>query len=259
MRLDQALVAQRLVMTRAKAQDAIKAGRVCVNHKIITKNSFTVDDTMILTLEQEMRSFVSRAGFKLYDVLEPFHICLKDRIVLDVGASTGGFSDVCLQEHAAYVYALDVGSNQMASKLLSNPRLENRERINCRYITADMFEKPIDFACMDVSFISCKLILPAVISCMRNSEIVVLIKPQFEAGKAFIDKHGIVKDKKVHERILKDMHEFVLSLGLYVHHIRKSSVIGRDGNQEYVFHIKAAPCDSQFHYKDIIQTDITVR
>lgn len=259
MRLDQALLKHGLVMTRAKAQDAIKAGRVKVNGAIITKNSYTVDDDARLELAQEALSFVSRAGFKLYDVLKPFQISLQDRIVMDIGASTGGFSDVCLQEGAAYVYALDVGCDQMAESLLSNSRLENREHVNCRYLTPDMFAKPINFACMDVSFISCKLILPAVIRCMDQKELVVLIKPQFEAGRAFINKHGIVKDLKVHERILKDMHEFILSLGLHVHHIRKSSVIGRDGNQEYVFHIKADACQKQFDYKSIIQSKITVR
>ncbi len=259
MRLDKALVQRGLVSTRAKAQDAINAGRVTVNGTVIDKNSYTVTDDAKIELAQETLSFASRAGFKLYDVLAPFQISLKDRIVMDVGASTGGFSDVCLQEGAAYVYALDVGSDQMASHLLNNPRLENREHVNCRYLTADMFDKAIDFACMDVSFISCKLILPAVIKCMEKPELVVLVKPQFEAGKAFINKHGVVKDLKVHERILKDMHEFICSLGIYVHHIQKSSVIGRDGNQEYVFHLKADVCHKLFDYKKIIQANITVR
>lgn len=259
MRLDKVLVEQGFVATRAKAQDAIIAERVMVNGTIITKKNYIVSDDDLIQLEKEELSFVSRAGFKLYDALKPFEISLKDRIVMDVGASTGGFSDVCLREGAAYVYALDVGSNQMAAQLLDNPRLENREHINCRYITADMFDRPIDFACMDVSFISCKLIIPAVIACMNQIELVVLVKPQFEAGKAFINKHGIVTDLKVHERILKDMNEFVLSLGLYVHHIKKSSVIGRDGNQEYVFHIKDELCLKQFDYNQIIKAETAVR
>lgn len=259
MRLDKELVERDIVSTRAKAQDAIAAGRVRVNDVVVSKKNFIVNDDDIITLQMEALSFVSRAGFKLYDVLEPFDIILTDRVVMDVGASTGGFSDVCLRGGAAYVYALDVGSDQMDPKLLNNPRLENREHINCRYLTSDMFERDIDFACMDVSFISCKLILPSVIACMKKIELVVLVKPQFEAGKAFVNKHGIVKDLKVHERVLKDMHDFISSLNLYVHHIKKSSVVGRDGNQEYVFHIKDTACEASFDYAAIIQAKITVR
>lgn len=259
MRLDKALVERGLVITRAKAQDAIMAGRVSVNDIVITKKNYMIDDDAIVKLQEEVLSFASRAGFKLYDVLEPFQISLQDRIVMDIGASTGGFSDVCLRAGAAHVYALDVGSNQMSPHLLKNPRLENREHVNCRYITPDMFAQPITFACMDVSFISCKLIIPNVIACMKQVELVVLVKPQFEAGKAFINKHGIVKDLKVHERILKDMYEFVTTLGLYVHHIQKSSVVGRDGNQEYVFHIKDEIIHEQFDYRQIVHSKITVR
>lgn len=251
MRADKALVARGLSATRSKAQDAIHEGRVSVNKVIITKNSFDITDDMQVELHQPQLSFVSRAGFKLYDVLTPFAISLQDRIVMDVGASTGGFSDVCLKQGAAYVYALDVGSGQLAASLINHPRLENREHVNCRYLTKDMFDKQIDFACIDVSFISLKLILPAVISCMEKVEIVALVKPQFEAGKALLNKHGIIKEAKVHEHILKDMHEFILSLGMYVHHISKSSVIGRDGNQEFVFHIKADKSDQAFDYSAI--------
>lgn len=252
MRLDKYLVDQCLCATRAKAQDAIHEGRVCVNDQVITKNSFDVIEGMKVELTHSSMQFVSRAGFKLYDVLQPFDIQLKDRIVMDIGASTGGFSHVCLKQGAKLVYALDVGSGQMDPELLKDQRLHNMEQINCRYITKDLFDQPIDFACMDVSFISIELILPAVISCMTYKELVVLIKPQFEAGKAAIGKHGIVKSRKVHEEVLRNMHSFVTSLGLYVHHIAKSSVIGRDGNQEYVMHIKEEVSKQTFDYKAIV-------
>lgn len=253
MRLDKYLVEAGLCPTRAKAQDAIKEGRVCVRDKIITKNSYEVEETACVEVKEATSRFVSRAGFKLYDVLQPFQIILKDRIVMDVGASTGGFSDVCLQQGAKLVYALDVGSGQMDPLLLKDPRLRNMEHVNCRYLTPAMFDQPIDFACVDVSFISLKLILPAMISCMQKKEIVALIKPQFEAGKAFIGKNGIVKDLKVHERVLKDMVAYIQELGLFVHHIAPSSVIGRDGNQEYVFHIQEEPCMNTFSYQAIIK------
>lgn len=251
MRLDRYLVEYGYFTTRAKAQDAIQAGNVSVDHRIITKNSYEVKEDSEIIVKEAALTFVSRAGFKLYDVLQPFDIHLEGRNVIDVGASTGGFSDVCLKEGANFVYALDVGSDQLAPELLKETRLCNMENINCRYITKDIFDHPINFACVDVSFISLQLILPAVVSCMDVRELVVLVKPQFEAGKAAIGKHGIVKNKKVHERVLADMVSFVTSLNLYVHHIAKSSVIGRDGNQEYVMHIKEEPCNTIFDYKQL--------
>ncbi len=259
MRLDKALIEQGFFPTRAKAQDAIAAGLVTVNGVIVTKNSYDMSESSCIEVKQAPLQFVSRAGFKLYDVLEPFAIDLKDRIVMDVGASTGGFSDVCLQQGARYVYEMDVGYGQMDSSLLQNERLCNMEHINCRYLQKDMFDLPIDFACVDVSFISLKLILPAMIACMEHIEIVALIKPQFESGKQHCNKNGIVKDKKVHIRILQELHEFIRSLGCDVHHMRKSSMIGRDGNQEYVFHIRKAPCMHVFDYHQIYHENIEQR
>lgn len=251
MRLDKALVERGLVSTRAKAQDAIAAGRVWVDQHLITKNSYTVTENMNVEVRALEVSFVSRAGFKLYHVLEPFAIQLKGRTVMDVGASTGGFSDVCLQAQAACVYAIDVGHDQLDPSLLKNPRLRNMEHTNCRYLKRLMFDRPIDFACIDVSFISLKLILPAVLSCMEKVEIVALVKPQFEAGKAQIGKHGLIKDIKVHAAVLQDLYDYVTSLGCYVHHIVPSSVVGRDGNQEFVFHISDQPCQKRFDMKRI--------
>lgn len=252
MRFDKALVEKGLCATRAKAQDAIKEGRASINGIMITKNSTLVTEEDILKIVHDKQTFVSRAGWKLYDVLDPFGIQLKDRIVMDVGASTGGFSDVCLRQGAACVYALDVGCGQMDSTLLKNPRLHNMEHINCRYIKSSMFDQPIDFACIDVSFISLRLIMKSVISCMDSIEIVALIKPQFEAGKSDIGKNGIVKDKRVHLRILQELHAFFQSCALYVHHIQKSSVVGRDGNQEYVVHLKSTPANKAMSYQSVI-------
>lgn len=253
MRLDQALVERGLIATRSKAQDAINEGRVLVDHRIVTKNSFNLADDQEVEIRQRAISFVSRAGFKLYDVLEPFHITLAGRNVIDVGASTGGFSDVCLQAGARCVYAVDVGHGQMDPSLLADPRLHNRERTNCRYLERSQFADPLDFACVDVSFISIKLILPALLACMEKVEIVALIKPQFEAGKAQIGKQGIVKDAKVHIRVLQDMYAYITSLGYYVHHIAPSTVIGRDGNQEYVFHICEQPISRTFDMARIVK------
>lgn len=252
-RLDKYLVEQELLDTRARAQDAIKEERVFVNDVMIAKNSYDVQTKDRVEVKPLTCEFVSRAGYKLYDVLEVFQLSLANRIVLDVGASTGGFSDVCLQAGAAYVYAVDVGSDQLAASLRSHPRLSNREHVNCRYLEKTMFDKEITFACMDVSFISITLILPAVLACMNTKELVVLVKPQFEAGRSALNKHGIVKDENIHVRVLEDMKKFIDSLHVYVHHVCASSITGRDGNKEFVFHIKDTPSNAVFNFREIVK------
>ena len=259
MRIDQYLVEHGYVTTRSKAQDAIKAQRVSVNQHIITKNSFQVKDEDDVQVASSQLSFVSRAGFKLYDVIEDFQLNLKDRICMDVGASTGGFSDVCLREGAKLVYALDVGSDQLDPALRNDPRIINMEHTNCRYLTKDMFDQIPTFACMDVSFISIKLILPAIKEGMDDVELVALVKPQFEAGKEHIGKHGIVKDKKIHVQVLKDMISYVQEVGLYVHHLQSSSILGRDGNKEFVMHIKSEPTKKSFDLKRIVEEQKIIR
>lgn len=259
MRLDQYLVEHQMAATRAKAQDAIQDGRVMVNNQLILKNSYALKEMDQVALQEAALSFVSRAGFKLYDVLEDFELHLNDRICMDVGASTGGFSDVCLKQGAKLVYALDVGKDQLAEELRHQERLINREQINCRYLTKEMFDPLPDFACMDVSFISIKLLLPVLQQVMQKVDIVALVKPQFEAGKASIGKHGIVKDKKVHLQVLRDMIAYVQSLGLYVHHLQGSSILGRDGNREFVMHIKDEPKAQLFDIKRIVEEASTKR
>lgn len=253
MRLDQYLVEQTMFPTRSKAQDAIKEGRISVNGKIIYKNSFAVGTEDDVIAAPSSLSFVSRAGYKLYDVIEEFALDLSNRICMDVGASTGGFTDVCLQQGAALVYALDVGSDQLDPSLRTHERVVNMEHINCRYLQKEMFPQLPQFACMDVSFISIKLILPAIKEVMEEVDLVALVKPQFEAGKEHIGKHGIVKDKKIHVQVLKDMVSYVQEIGLYVHHLQASSILGRDGNKEFVMHVCSTPCMRQFDYKKIVE------
>ena len=216
MRLDQKLTLLYPDLSRSKAQDAIKEGLVKVNDKIITKSSTKIEDDYRIELQEPDIAFASRAGFKLYDVLEDFHIDLQNRIVMDVGASTGGFTDVCLKQGASKVYSIDVGCDQLIPRLKNDPRVVNMEHCNCRYLTKDMFQDKPTFACMDVSFISVKLILPALFQVLDQIELVVLIKPQFEAGKQNIGKNGIVKDAKVHMAVLQDMVQFVADQGYYV-------------------------------------------
>ncbi|WP_416324852.1 TlyA family RNA methyltransferase [[Eubacterium] hominis] len=253
MRLDQYLVEKQKSETRSKAQDAIKAGRVSVNGTVVLKNSFSIREEDDVQVAPSSLSFVSRAGYKLYDVISDFHLDLKDKVCMDVGASTGGFSDVCLKQGAKLVYAIDVGCDQLDQTLRQDARVINMEHTNCRYLTSEMFSLLPQFACMDVSFISIKLILPAIKEVMKDVDLVALIKPQFEAGKEHIGKHGIVKDKKIHVQVLKDMVSYVQEIGLYVHHLQGSSILGRDGNKEFVMHIMSKPCTKTFDYKKIVE------
>lgn len=252
MRLDQYVVKLGLSPTRAKAQDAILEGRVWVNGTLIKKNSYQVQEEDTIHLKQQALPLVSRAGYKLYDVLSDFAICLQSRICLDVGASTGGFSDVCLREGARLVYAVDVGHDQLASSLLQEPRIINMEGINARYIEPSLFDPQPDFICMDVSFISIKQILPALATFIRVRDYVILIKPQFEAGRLFVH-HGIVKDEKVQLQVIKDILHFATTLGLYAHHVQASSLFGRDGNKEFVVHLRKDVCTTSFPLKQMVR------
>lgn len=253
-RLDQYLVEKGFAETRSRAQDAIKDGRVHINDKVITKNAFSVDENDIVNYLDQEHAFASRAGKKLDAALTSFQIDLQKRIVIDVGASTGGFSDVCLQRDAAFVYAVDVGKDQLLERLRLHPKLKNMEGVNCRYLTDDMFPLLPSFACIDVSFISLKLILPALFRVLEKPfDIVALIKPQFEAGSKDVGKHGIVKDWKVHVRVLQEIHTFVEDAGYHVAHLEASSILGRDGNKEFVMHITDTAKPVVFSYKDIVK------
>lgn len=255
MRIDQLLVIQKYCDSRTQAQDAVKAGRVKVNGKAVTKCSQDFEETIEIEFQSAELAFASRAGLKLYHALEEFDINVENRIVLDVGASTGGFTDVCLSKGAAHVYACDVGSGQLIEKLRKDHRVTNMENINCRYLESTMFDPLPDFVCMDVSFISIMSILPAVLQCLKpDYEMVLLIKPQFEAGKKDIGKNGIVKDLKVHQRVLMQTINGLLELGTFPIRLAKSKVIGRDGNQEYVVYCSSKPTNKVFDYQKIVKS-----
>lgn len=253
-RLDVFLQKNNYFSSRSAAQDAIKEGNVKVNNKVILKSSFKVDENDEINVQEKDLNFASRGGYKLYYSLQSFQINLKDKVVLDIGASTGGFSDVCLQQGAKFVYALDAGRDQLIERLVNDPRVCNMENINARYLTKDMFDKNIDFVCMDVSFISIKLIINALLNVLETPfECVFLIKPQFEAGKEYIGKNGIVKDKKVHKRVLMDYIQYFKEKKLGIAHLEKSHTIGRDGNQEYLIHITSEENNKMFDLNKIIE------
>ena len=232
MRLDVYLFENGYVKSRTYASDAIKEGRVSVNGKIILKPSYDVNDEIIEIQSKEIE-FVSRGGLKLYEALNDFKINLNNKVVADIGASTGGFSDVALQQGASYVYAIDVGNLQLDESLKNNPKLKSMENTNALDLTLDEFNHKIEVIVMDVSFVSIKTILPHLIQIFKESEFVVLIKPQFEVGKKYIGKNGIVKDKKAHLHLLEDIYYFLNTQKCNVIDMTISKTKGKDGNQEY--------------------------
>lgn len=250
MRLDVYLCENKLVKSRTYAQDAIREGRVSVNGKLIFKPSYEVNDGEVQLLSKEIE-FVSRGGYKLYYALKDFNIDLKDKNVADIGASTGGFSDVALQSGANHVYAIDVGTLQLDDSLRHHPRLTSMENTNALDLSADDFMHEINFVVMDVSFVSVKALLPHLIALFPKAQFLVLVKPQFEAGKKYIGKNGIVKDKKVHERVLEDIYYFLLSNQCSLLHIGKSKTKGKDGNQEYFIDFIVQPSSSSFPISEI--------
>lgn len=240
MRLDIVLVKQELIKTRSLAQDYIKEGCILVNGKKILKTSFDIKEGDQIEVLDRMYSFASRGGIKLYEAISSFGVDLSNKVVLDVGASTGGFSDVCLKQGAHHVYAVDVGHDQLAVHLRNDKRITNMEGTNAKSLQASMFDLPIDFICVDVSFISIKQIFETLCNVVNKPfSCILLIKPQFEVGKAFINKQGIVKDKKVHKQLLNEYIQYFNSLNLCVYDVCKSSITGRGGNQEYLIYLKS--------------------
>lgn len=228
-RLDQSCI--EYFSTRAKAQDAIKAGRVKVNKKTITKCSYLVNEEDEIEIEKKEVEFVSRAYEKLDTALKTFLIDLKDKVVLDIGASTGGFTQACLQAKARKVYALDVGHLQLDPILDQDQRVVKMEGCNAREIEADWFDEPIDFICMDVSFISAKTILDHVFSVLDVEKLVVLVKPQFECGPQALNKKGVLKNPNIRKKILEDMDQYFRQFYERVDWI-DSPIKGRSGNLE---------------------------
>lgn len=237
-RLDKELVNRSLIESREKGKRAIQEGRVCVDGVIVTSSKMLVDETNLITITP-FNEYVSRAAGKLKGALEQFEISLSGKECLDIGASTGGFTEICLEYGAKRVIALDVGYGQLHPRIRNDGRVIVMEKYNFRYAKEEDFIYKCDFFCSDVSFISLKLIIPSLACCIKeNSEGVLLVKPQFEAGSAFVDKHGVVKKKEIHARILNEMIPFLNSYGFGVLNCAKSEVIGKSGNQEYLLHIK---------------------
>ncbi|MGA2029382.1 MAG: TlyA family RNA methyltransferase [Verrucomicrobiota bacterium] len=239
LRLDQALVERGLCESREKAKRAILAGQVRVNAQLARKSSDPVkpDDELALDTAEK---YVSRGGHKLEHALTHFELNISGLVALDVGASTGGFTDCLLQHGIAKVFAIDVGQGQLAWKLRRDKRVVVMEKINARHLTAAQFPPPffpVDLAVIDCSFISLQKILPAIFPLLKSDgKIIALIKPQFEAGKIEVDKaRGVIRDTSIHERVLEELREFVSAqAGLCWHDVVESPLLGPAGNKEFL-------------------------
>ncbi|MCM1046144.1 MAG: TlyA family RNA methyltransferase [Candidatus Gastranaerophilales bacterium] len=240
-RLDVILVNRGCVPSREKAKAVIMSGVVYVNGQREDKAGTFFDEAKIKSLEVRGggQKYVSRGGLKLEKAVASFHLVLKDFICMDIGASTGGFTDCMLQNGAAKVYAVDVGHGQLAWSLRNDPKVVCMEQTNFRYLTRGEVAEELDFVSVDVSFISLtKILIPARKLLKAGGEMVCLIKPQFEAGREKVGKNGVVRDPKVHEEVNRRIIDYADSVGFDVLHLDYSPIKGPEGNIEYLLHVK---------------------
>ena len=252
-RLDVVLFEQGFAESREKAKALIMSGIVYVNDQKEIKAGRDIKPDDIVEVRGATLKYVSRGGLKLEKAMESFPISLDNTVCMDIGASTGGFTDCMLQNGAKKVYSIDVGYGQLAWKLRSDERVVNLERTNFRYVTREQIPDEIDFASVDVSFISLKLILPVMYELLNaEGEAVCLIKPQFEAGRENVGKKGVVRDPLVHENVVRAIAEFANYQKFKVLGLEHSPVKGPEGNIEYLMYIKK--CDSEQNDADVINT-----
>lgn len=238
-RLDQAVFNRGFAESREKAKAYIMAGVVFVNNQKADKPGMTVKAEDILEVRANPLKYVSRGGLKLEKAMEVFKLSLDDMICADVGASTGGFTDCMLQNGAKKVYAVDVGYGQLAWKLRTDSRVINLERTNFRYVTTNEIPDLLDFASVDVSFISLSIIIPALVPLLKdNGRAVCLIKPQFEAGKDKVGKKGVVRDPLIHKEVIEKIVDVMKTNGLSVLGLDFSPVKGPEGNIEYLIFVQ---------------------
>lgn len=237
-RLDVLLVQRNLAPSREKAKTMILEGNVFVNNNREDKAGSMFPDDCQIEIHGSTLKYVSRGGLKLEKAMAEFSIPLDGCVCMDIGASTGGFTDCMLQNGAAKVFSVDVGYGQFAWKLRTDPRVVCMEKTNIRYVTPDDIGEALDFASVDVSFISLTKVLPAAHELLRqDGQMVCLIKPQFEAGREKVGKKGVVRDKAVHLEVIEKIIDFSLENGFSVLHLSFSPIKGPEGNIEYLVHI----------------------
>ena len=244
-RLDVLLVKRGLAESREKAKAIIMTGNVFVEEQREDKAGSTFAEDAQIRIKGTPMKYVSRGGYKLEKAMELWHVPLQDKLCMDVGSSTGGFTDCMLQNGAVKVYAIDVGANQLAWKLRQDERVVSMEKTNIRYVTPEDIADPIDFSSIDVAFISLTKVLIPVWNLLKNGgRVVCLVKPQFEAGREKVGKKGVVRDKKVHEEVVCHIMTYALSMGFEILGLSYSPIKGPEGNIEYLLYIEK-PQDAQ--------------
>jgi 23S rRNA (cytidine1920-2'-O)/16S rRNA (cytidine1409-2'-O)-methyltransferase len=237
-RIDKVLVERGLAESRTRAQALILAGQVLVREQRIDKPGQLIDPNDEIRIKGATLRYASRGGLKLEAALREFNINPEGKTCLDVGASTGGFTDCLLQKGAACVWAIDVGHNQLIWRLRRDPRVVAQEGVNARNLSPDQFPIRFDLATIDVSFISLTKILPAVKPCVKEgADLIVLIKPQFEVGKGEVGRGGIVTDPAKHQRVLDEIKQAALKIGLEPAGLIESPILGAEGNREFLMHL----------------------
>ena len=254
-RIDLLLVEQGFFNSREKAKRAIMAGIVHNDHEIIDKPGTKVPVDMELFVKGSVMPYVSRGGLKLEKALKYFDITMTDRVMVDIGSSTGGFTDCALQNKAKRVYAVDVGTNQLVWKLRNDSRVVVKEKTNFRHATTDLFEYELpNIATIDVSFISLKLIFEPLKDILNDGDdIVALIKPQFEAGREDVGKKGIVKDAKIHQRVIENVISYANECQFSIQNLTYSPITGGEGNIEFLAHFKVGGTNSLLQVEQVVQ------
>lgn len=238
-RLDVLMVQRGLAESREKAKAVIMSGNVFVDGQREDKAGASFGEKAVIEVKGNPLKYVSRGGLKLEKAVECFEVSLTDRICMDVGSSTGGFTDCMLQNGARKVYAVDVGTNQLAWKLRQDERVTVMERTNIRYVTKEQIPEPVEFASIDVAFISLtKVLQPVKDLLVPDGEIVALIKPQFEAGREQVGKKGVVRDRNVHLEVIERVLAYAESIGFAVRNLEYSPIKGPEGNIEYLAHLE---------------------
>ena len=244
-RLDVLLTERNLAESRAKAQAIIMAGLVYVQGQKADKPGISYEENVEIEVRGEVCPYVSRGGLKLEKALRDFHVDPTGFVCSDSGASTGGFTDCLLQQGAKKVFAIDVGYGQLDWKIRSDPRVVVMERTNIRYVTPEQLGEPLDLSVVDVSFISLKIVLPAIQALLKpgNGQVLCLIKPQFEAGRDQVGKKGVIRDPQIHKQVLNDFVELANTLGFTILGLTFSPVKGPEGNIEFLGHLTLADAE----------------
>lgn len=254
-RIDVLLVEQGFFESREKAKKALMAGLVLVDEVPIDKSGMKVSRDVSIKVKGAIHPYVSRGGLKLEKAIKQFNIDVTQVVMLDIGASTGGFTDCALQHGAAYVYAIDVGYNQLDWSLRQHPQVKVMERTNFRYLTKEELEGPQpNFASIDVSFISLKHILPTLSALLPvGASVIGLIKPQFEAGREKVGKLGVVREPAVHKEVLTNVLSMAKELGYSLEHLTFSPITGGEGNIEFLAHWSWQSSEKEADYSDLIE------